>query len=168
MIRSWSWMVLWRLTRPSRTNNKKRCAFHHRERESKIRRSSNTWSNRQIWPWSTKWSRTKANRVLFCFFPQKNTPVIANTLSFNNTRDDSTHGHHQMVNTKIILITFFAPEDRQLYTVSKNKTRSWLWLRSWTSYCQIRLALKKVQKTTRPFRYDLNKIQWKWQIDSRD
>ena len=23
-----------------------------------------TWSNRQIWPWSTKWSRAKSNRVL--------------------------------------------------------------------------------------------------------
>ena len=22
------------------------------------------WSNRQVWPWSTKWSRAKANRVL--------------------------------------------------------------------------------------------------------
>ena len=27
------------------------------------------------------------------------------------TRDDSTHGHHQMVNTKIRLITFFAAKD---------------------------------------------------------
>ena len=25
-----------------------------------------------------------------------------------NTREDSTHGHHQMVNTEIRLITFFA------------------------------------------------------------
>ena len=25
----------------------------------------------------------------------------------------------------------------KLYTVSKNKTRSWLWLISWTPYCQI-------------------------------
>ena len=25
----------------------------------------------------------------------------------------------------------------KLYTVSKNKTGSWLWLRSWTPYCQI-------------------------------
>ena len=25
----------------------------------------------------------------------------------------------------------------KLYTVNKNKTRSWLWLRSWTPYCQI-------------------------------
>ena len=24
----------------------------------------NTWSNRKIWPWNTKWSRTKANRIL--------------------------------------------------------------------------------------------------------
>ena len=46
----------------------------------------------------------------------------------------------------------------KLYTVSKNKTGSWLWLRSWTPYCQIHLKLKKVGKTTRPFRYDLNQI----------
>ena len=55
----------------------------------------------------------------------------------NNTREDSTHGHHQMVNTKIRLILFFAAKMEKLYTVSKNKTRSWLWLRSWTPYCQI-------------------------------
>ena len=29
------------------------------------------------------------------------------------------------------------PEMEKLYTVSKNKTVSWLWLRSWTRYCQI-------------------------------
>ena len=28
------------------------------------RKSKNTGSNRQIWPWSTEWSRAKANRVL--------------------------------------------------------------------------------------------------------
>ena len=26
--------------------------------------SRNTWGNRQIWPWSTEWSRAKANRAL--------------------------------------------------------------------------------------------------------
>ena len=31
--------------------------------ECKNRKSKNTRSNRQIWPWSTKWSRAKANRV---------------------------------------------------------------------------------------------------------
>ena len=29
------------------------------------------------------------------------------------------------------------PKMEKLYTVSKNKTRSWLWLRSWIPYCQI-------------------------------
>ena len=43
-------------------------------------------------------------------FCQENTLAIANTLS-NNTRDDSTQGHHQMVNTKIRLIIFFVAED---------------------------------------------------------
>ena len=40
-------------------------------------------------------------------FCQENALVIASTL-FNNTREDSTHGHHQMVNTEIRLIIFFA------------------------------------------------------------
>ena len=42
----------------------KRCPFHYRGLECKSRKSRNTWSNRQIWPWNTEWSRTKANRVL--------------------------------------------------------------------------------------------------------
>ena len=62
--RNWSWMVLWRPTRPSRTNTPKRCPFHYRGLECKSRKSRNTWSNRQIWPWSTEWSRAKAKRVL--------------------------------------------------------------------------------------------------------
>ena len=42
------------------------------------------------------------------------------TLSPNNTKDDSTHGHHQMVSTKIRLIKFFAAEDREaLYSQQK-------------------------------------------------
>ena len=42
----------------------KRCPFHYTELECKSRESINTWSKRQIWPWSTEWSRAKANRVL--------------------------------------------------------------------------------------------------------
>ena len=33
---------------------KKRCLFHYRGLECKSRESRNTWSNRQIWPWSTE------------------------------------------------------------------------------------------------------------------
>ena len=62
--RTWSWMVLCRPTRPSRTNTPKRCSFHYRGLECKRRKLRNTWSDRLIWPWSTEWSRAKGNRVL--------------------------------------------------------------------------------------------------------
>ena len=31
-----------------------RCPFHYRGLECKSRKSRNTWSNRQIWPWNTE------------------------------------------------------------------------------------------------------------------
>ena len=40
--------------------------------------------------------------------------------SSNNTREDSTHGHHQMVNTEIRLIIFFSAKDGEaLYIQQK-------------------------------------------------
>ena len=33
---------------------KKRCPFHYRGLECKSRKSRNTWSNRQLWPWSAE------------------------------------------------------------------------------------------------------------------
>ena len=35
------------------------------------------------------------------------------------------------------------PKMEKLYTVSKNKTRSWLWLRSWAPYCQIQTEIQE-------------------------
>ena len=66
------------------------------------------------------WNEAGQRLIEFC---QGNALVIANTL-FQQTREDSTHGHHQMANTKVRLIIFFAAKDGKLYTVSKNKTRS--------------------------------------------
>ena len=41
-------------------------------------------------------------------------------MSSNKTREDFTHGHHQMVNTKIRLIIFFAAKDGEaLYSQQK-------------------------------------------------
>ena len=52
-------------------------------------------------------------------FCQENALVIANTL-FQQQREDSTHGHHQMVNTEIRLIIFFAAKDGEaLYSQQK-------------------------------------------------
>ena len=48
-------------------------------------------------------------------FCQENALVIA-----NNTREDSTHGHHWKVNTEIRLIIFFAARDGEaLYSQQK-------------------------------------------------
>ena len=80
---------------------KKRNPFHHRGLEFKCRKSRDTWSNRQVWPWSTK-----AHRVL-----SKEHPCHSKYLFSSNQRDNSTHGHHQMINTKFRLIMFFAVKD---------------------------------------------------------
>jgi len=42
--------------------------------------------------------QNEAGLTEFC---QENTLVIENTLFQNNMRDNSIHGHHQMVNTEI-------------------------------------------------------------------
>ena len=80
--RSWSWTVLWRPTRPFRTNTQKRCPFHYGGLECLSRKSRDTWSNRQIWPWSTKQSRSKANSVAKRMHRSQQTP--------SNTREDYT------------------------------------------------------------------------------
>ena len=38
------------------TSTQKRCPFHYRGLECKSRKSGDTWSNRQVWPWNTKWT----------------------------------------------------------------------------------------------------------------
>ena len=61
-------------------------------------------------------------------FCQENALVIANTL-FQQHGGDSTHGHHQMANTKIRLIILFADKDGEaLYSQQKQdqKRRPWL------------------------------------------
>ena len=40
----------------------KKCLFHYRGLECRSRKSKNICSNRQIWRWSTEWSRAEANK----------------------------------------------------------------------------------------------------------
>ena len=93
----------------------KRCSFHYSGLECKSRKSRDTWNNRKISPWSTEWSRANADKS----FAEK-THWSQQTPSSNNIREDSTQGHHQMVNTKIRLIVFFAAKDGEaLYSQQK-------------------------------------------------
>ena len=83
ILKNWSWMVLWWPTGPPRTKTKRRCPFHDRGLECKSRKSRDTWSNRHDWPWSAKWSRAKANRVLVwkCTSHNKHPLLIAQEMT---------------------------------------------------------------------------------------
>ena len=107
----------------------KKCPFHHRGLERKTWRSSNTWSNRRVWLWSTKWSRAKANWVL----PRERTGHSKQPLPTP-----------QEITLNLDISIWSIPKwdwlyslQPKLYIVSKNKTRSLLCLRSWTLYCKI-------------------------------
>ena len=151
--------------RPSRINTPKRCPFHYMRLESKSKKSRNTWRNRQIWPWSTEWSGAKANSFVKRKCWSQQTPFS------NNPRNDS-HGYHQMVNTEIRLITFFAAEDRDLYRSAKIRPGADCGSYHELIIAKFRLKLKKLGKTTD--HSGMTKIkslmitQWRWWIDSRD
>ena len=109
--------------------------FHYRGLEYKSRKSRNTWCNRcnrQIWPWSTEWSRAKANRVL----PREH--IGHSKHPPPTTQEKTLHMYITRWPTlKSDWLYSLQPKMEKLCTVSKNKAGSWLWLGSWTPHCQI-------------------------------
>ena len=80
-----------------------------------------------------------------------------------------------MANTKIRLITFFAAKDGEalysLYSsIQSAKTRPVADCGSNHEYliAKFRLKLKKIGKTTKPFRYDLNQIPNNYTVEVRN
>ena len=138
-------------------------SFSLQRMECTSKKSRNTWSNRQIWPWSTEWSRAKANRVL--------------------PRERTGHSKHPLPTTKRRLYTCTLPDGQH-----QNHTDYILCSHRWRSSIQsaktrpgadygsdhellnarFRLKLKKVGKTTRPFRYDLNWILNDYTVEVRN
>ena len=86
--------------------------------ECKSRKSRNTWSNRQIWPWSTEKSRAKANRVL---------PRELNGHSKHSLPTTQEKTPHMDVTRWSILksdgLHFLQPKVGKLYIVSKKKKK---------------------------------------------
>ena len=129
--------------------------------ECKSRKSRNTWSNRQIWPWNAEWSRAKTNRVLprehtgqtHTLFQQNKRRLYIDIIRWSTMKSDWLYS--------------LQPNMDQLYTVSKNKTGSWLWLRSWT-LTKFRLKWKNRGKSTRTFKYDLNQIPYDYTVEVRN
>ena len=115
---------------------RKRCPFHYRALECKSKKSRNTWSNRQICPWNTEWSRE--NTVL----PRECTGHSKHPLP--TTQEKTLHMVITRWSTeKSDWLYSLQPKMEKLYTVSKNKTGSSLWLRSWTPYCQIQTEIEE-------------------------
>ena len=71
-----------------------------------------------------------------------------------------------MVNTKIRLIIFFAAKDGEaLYSQQKQADCG---SDHELLIAKLRLKLKKVGKTTRPFRYDLSQIPYDYTVEVRN
>ena len=140
-----------------------RTHIYYRGLECKSRRSRNSWSNRQIWPWSTEWNRAKANRVL----PRERT-VVANTLFQQHKRRlytwTSPDGQHRNQ------IGYILHSQRWRSSIQSAKRRSGADCGSEHELliAKFRLKLKKVEKTTRPFRYDLNQIPYDYTDEVRN
>ena len=128
--------------------------------ECKSRKSRDTWSNRQDWPWSTEWSRAKADRVI-----SGNTVVIVNILfqQHNNqlftwTSTDGQNGNQ---------IDYILCSRRWRNSIQSAKTRLEADCGSDHELliAKFRLKWKKVGKITRPFRYDLNQILYDYIVE---
>ena len=144
----------------SRTNTQKSCPFQYRGLECKSRKSRNIWSHRQIWPWSTEWSRAKANRVL----PREHTGHSKQPLP--TTQEKTLHMHTSPDGQYQNHIDYILCSERRRNSIQSAKTR-------WGTGCgsdhelivKFRLKLKKVGKTTRPFRYNLNQIPYDYTVE---
>ena len=117
----------------------------------------------QIWPWNAEQSKAKASRVL--------------------PRERTGHSKHPLPKHKRRLYTWTS-----LYGQFQNQIDYILCSQRWRSSIQsakrrqgadcgsdhelliakFRLKLKKVGKTTRPFRYDLNQIPYDYTVEVRN
>ena len=132
--------------------------------ECKSRKSSDTWNNRQIWPWSTKWGRERLTE--FC---QKNAQIIANTLFQQHKRRlytwKSPDGQHQNQ------INYILCSQRWRSSTQSVKTRPGADCGSDHELltAKFRLKLKKVGKTTRSFRgIGLNQIPYDYTVEVKN
>ena len=113
--------------------------------------------------WSTEWSRAKANRVL----PREHSghskhplpTTQEKTLHMDVTRDQYWNQ-----------IDYILCSQRWRSSIQSTKTRPRTDCGSDHELliAKFRLKLKKVEKTTRPFRYDLNQIPYDYTLEMRN
>ena len=80
-------------------------------------------------------------------------------------QDDSSHRHHQLVNTAIIVSIYFVAQDGEgLYSQQKQDLELTV-AQIISSLLQNSGLFNKVGKTTRPFRYDLKQIPYDYTVE---
>ena len=90
------------------------------------------------------------------------------TPSSNNTRDDSTHGHHQMVNIKIRLIIFFADKDEGLKSQKKKKKKTECCVSDHKFFIAKFRLIKERGENLRSFKYELSQISYDYTVEVRN
>ena len=70
-----------------------------------------------------------------------------------------------MVNTEVRLIIFFAAKDGEALYSQQKQDQELTGSDHEFLIAKFRLKLKKVGKTTRPFRYDLNQISYNYTVE---
>ena len=73
-----------------------------------------------------------------------------------------------MVNTEVRLIIFFAAKDGEALYSQQKQDHEMTVAQIMNSLLPNRLKLKKVGKTTGPFRYDLNQIPYDYTVEVRN
>ena len=147
--------VLWRPSRPFRTNTQKRCPFHIGDWNAKV--GSQETSGVTCKFGLGVWNEARQSIIEFC---QENALVTANTL-FNQqkrrlytwTSPDGQHWNE---------IDYILCSQRWRSSIHSAITRPGADCGSDHELLitKFRLKLKKVGKTTRPFRYDINQIPY--------
>ena len=133
-------------------------SFHHRGLECKSGKSRDTWSNRQVWPWSTKRSSTKANRVL----PKEHTGHSKHLFQQHKRKLytwTSPAGQHQNQ------IEYILCSHRSSIQSAKTRPGADCGSDHELLIAKFRLKLEKLGETTRQFRYDLNQIPYDYIVE---
>ena len=156
-------MVLWRPTRSFRSNTQKRCPFHYRWLECKVgsQESPGVTGKCGLGVWNEAGQRL----IEFC---KENTLVIGNTLFQKHkgrlyiwTSPDGQHWNQ---------FDYILRSQRWRSSIEAAKTRPGADCGSEHELliAKFRLKLKKIGKSTRPFRYDLNQIPYDYTVEVRN
>ena len=141
-------------------NTQNRCLLLNRGLECKSKKSRASWSIKLIWPWSTKWSRAKTNRVL----PREHTGHSKHPLP--TTQEKTQHmGINRWSILKSDWLYSLQPGWRSSVQSQEMRPGADCGSDHELLIAKLRLKLKKVRKTTRPFSYVLNQSPYNYTVD---